>query len=259
MSKKIGLALSGGGARGFAHAGVLRALAEYGIRIDLIAGTSAGSLAGGAYAAGMSPTKIEAFSSKLRWADLVRPSISPLGPLSNAPMARFINNEFPVHRFEDLKIPFTAVAYDLENNCEVRLSEKGDLSFAICASCAVPGIFVPLTEKDGRTLVDGGVTSPLPVDAVRAMGADIIIAVDLLACGAVTGRPRTAAGVLLQSAMALLRTASALQHANADIVIEPQVAHIRIDQIKKRDELMALGFEAAMARLVEIRSIINGY
>src|SRR5436190_15965645 len=109
---KIGLALSGGGARGFAHAGVLKVLVESGIRIDMIAGTSAGAFAGGAFAAGMSPSEIAAMCDAIRWRNMTRPSLSPLGLLSNAPMGKFVEAHFPIKRIENCRIPFSAVACD---------------------------------------------------------------------------------------------------------------------------------------------------
>jgi NTE family protein len=258
MSKKIGLALSGGGARGFAHIGVLEVLIEHNIRIDMIAGSSAGSIIGGAFAAGMSVDEIATMSSKIGWTNMTRPSLSPLGLLSNAPMGHFIEREFPAATFEALRIPFAAVACDFESGEEVILKGTGDLPFAIRASCAMPGAFAPLIDKNNRLLVDGGVVSPMPTDAVQKMGADIVIAVDLTACGTTfRTRPRTALGMMFQSGMMLLRAASRNQHYKADIVIVPAIAHLRADQINKRDEFIALGEAAAREKIDQIRSLIE--
>jgi NTE family protein len=258
MSKKIGLALSGGGARGFAHIGVLKVLAEHNIRIDMIAGSSAGSIIGGAFAAGMSVDEIATMASKIGWMNMTRPSLSPLGLLSSAPMGYFLEREFPVNTFEELQIPFAAVACDFESGEEVVLRGTGDLTFAIRASCAVPGAFAPLIDKDNRLLVDGGVVSPMPTDAVEMMGADIVIAVDLMACGVTfRTRPRTAIGMMFQSAMMLLRAASRNQHYKADITIVPAIAHLRPDQLYKRDEFIALGEAAAREQIDRIRSFIG--
>ncbi|MEO7539210.1 MAG: patatin-like phospholipase family protein [Pyrinomonadaceae bacterium] len=256
--KKIGLALSGGGARGLAHVGVLSVLAEHGIPIDMIAGTSAGSIVGGALAAGMSVDEIALMAAKISWTSVTRPSISPLGLLSNAPMGRFLHRHLPVSKFEDLTIPFSVVMCDFERGEEVISNTTGDLIFAIRASCAVPGVFAPLKDADGRMLVDGGVVSPMPTDAVRKMGADVVIAVDLMACGATfRSRPRTLVGMMFQSAMALLRAASRNQHYTADVVIEPRIAHLRPDEISKRDEFIALGKAATREKIAEIKSLIE--
>lgn len=255
--KKIGLALSGGGARGFSHVGVLAVLAENNIPIDMIAGTSAGSIVGGALASGMSIEEIRAMASKIGWMNMTRPSLSPLGLLSNLPMGKFLKQHFPVSQFEDLSIPFAAVAFDLERGEEVVLKGTGDLIYAIRASCAVPGVFAPMRNAEDRMLVDGGVVAPMPTDAVREMGADIVIAIDLISCGATfRNRPRTALGMMFQSSMALLRSASRNQHYHADIVIEPAIAHLRPDEITKREEFIALGRAAAEEKIDEIKSLI---
>ena len=139
--KKIGLALSGAGARGFAHIGALNVFAEHDITFDMIAGTSAGSIIGGALASGMSVDEIIAMSEKVGYAHMMRPTLGFGGMFSNAPMGNFIRRHFPVSRFEDLAIPFSAVAFDLANSERVVLSGSGDLVTAIRASCAVPGVF----------------------------------------------------------------------------------------------------------------------
>lgn len=255
---KVGLALSGGGARGFAHVGVLKALVESGIPIDLIAGTSAGAIVGGAYAAGMSVDEIAAMAAKIGWTNMTRPSLSPLGVLSNAPMGAFLHRELPLTRFEKLQIPFAAVAYDLTDGREMVYKDTGDLIFAVRASCAVPGIFAPLRDAQGHLIVDGGVTSVLPVRVARSMGADIVIAVDLLSSGEeFRSGPLSPIGTMVRSAMALLRQAAQVQGHDADIVIEPQIAHIRPDQIKKRDELRRLGETAAREKVPEIPALLS--
>lgn len=256
--KKIGLALSGGGARGFAHVGVLKALAAHSIPIDFIAGTSAGSFVGAAYAAGMSVDEIIALGPKISWYAMSGFSYSPRGLLSNAAMGKFIEASLPVKTFEELKIPFAAVACDFERGEEVVLKESGSLALAVRASCAIPGVFAPVPHTDGRLLVDGGVISPMPTRAVKKLGSDIVIAVDLLSCGSTFwGAPRTLVGMLFQSAMLMLRTASKNQHYRASVVIEPAIGHIRPDEMGKRDELMKLGEEAALEKIGEIKAAID--
>lgn len=257
MTKKVGLALSGGGARGFAHVGVLKALVENDIPIDLIAGTSAGSFVGGAYAAGLTIDEIVEIGKKISWFGVAGFSYSPKGFLSNAAMKGFIEKSFPVTRFEDLRIPFTAVACDLETGKEIYLKDTGDLSHAIRASCAIPGVFVPVSD-DGRQLVDGGVVSPIPTRAVKKMGAEIIIAVDLITCGTTYwGSPTTLVGTFFQSAMIMLRTTSKNQHYRADVIIEPAISHIRPDEIAKRDELIELGYKSVVDSLDDIRKAVD--
>ena len=256
--KKIGLALSGGAARGFSHVGVLKVFAEHNIPVDMIAGTSAGSVVAGAFAAGMTPGEIAEMGRKVAWRKISGFSFSPRGLLSNAALGDFVAKNFPVKRFEDLPIPFGAVACDLETGLEIVLKDTGDLAPAIRASCAIPGVFTPILDDTGRTLVDGGVVAPVPTRAVREMGADIVIAVDVLACGSTRwGNPKSIIGVVFQSAMMLLRAASQMQDYNADVSIVPQVAHLRIDDLSNIDELIALGEEAAREKIGEIKTLME--
>ncbi len=256
--RMIALVLSGGGARGFAHVGVLRVLVANQVPIDMIVGTSAGALVGGAYAAGMTPDAIEDMSRGLKWRHLTRPTISPLGIFSNAPMASFIRKHFPTDRFEALKVPFAAVACDLELGTPVVLEGPGDLGFAVRASCAVPGIFRPLLdENSGRSLVDGGVVAPVPVDLAFER-ADTVIAVDLISCGATFRRPaRSAFSIAFRSAMLLLRTASGCHRRPPDITIAPAIAHVRPDDLSHQEELIERGEAAARASMPAIESILT--
>jgi NTE family protein len=256
--KKIGLALSGGGARGFAHVGVLKVLAENNIPIDFIAGTSIGSLVGGAFAAGMSANEIEKMAHSVRWRHMIRPSFSPTALWSNAPMGKFIERHFPAKNFEELALPFAAVTCDLMNEVCVVLKDKGDVVSAIRASCAVPAIFAPIREN-GRMLVDGGVVAPVPIDAVKDLGADIVIAVDLLSCGSGFRRyPSTVIGMLFLSAMVLVRSLTDNQQNTADLTIVPDIAHIRPDRLNQREDCLRLGEEAARAKIDEIKRLISG-
>lgn len=255
--KKIGLALSGGGARGFSHLGVLKVFAENDIPIDFIAGTSAGSFVGGALATGMPIDELIELGRRISWFNMTGLSYSPRALLSNASMGNFIRQNFAATRFEDLKIPYAAVACDLNTGEQIVLKDSGDLAFAIRASCAVPGVFTPLDDADGRILIDGGVVAPVPANVVREMGADVVIAVDLLSCGAsFRSAPRTALGMLFQSAMMLLRAASRNQHYHADVIISPAIAHLRPDEIAKREEFIELGRRAAIEKLGEISSLL---
>ncbi|MBA3335226.1 MAG: patatin-like phospholipase family protein [Pyrinomonadaceae bacterium] len=255
--KKIGLAFSGGAARGFAHLGVLRILEAHKIPIDFIAGTSAGSFAGGAAACGMSADEIIVMGRKISWFKMTGFSFSPKGLLSNAPMGNFIKQNFPFRNFEDLPIPFAAVACDLETGEEIILRDTGDLAFAVRASCALPGVFVPLEDDRSRKLIDGGIVAPVPTRAVKKLGAEIVIAVDVISSGATYwGSPSTLLGVFFQSAMMLLRTAAKHQHYRADIVIIPKISHLRPDEIGKMDEFIKAGEEAALEKIDEIKKLI---
>ncbi|HEV2762217.1 MAG TPA: patatin-like phospholipase family protein [Pyrinomonadaceae bacterium] len=255
---RVGLALSGGAARGMAHVGVFKVLREHGVPVDCVAGTSAGALAGGAYAAGMSLEEIEEFARGLRWRSLGRMTLSRLGIQSSARMEEYIRESFPRTRFEDLLIPFAAVATDLRTGAAVVLSGEGDVAFAIRASCALPGWYVPVVDDEGRHLVDGGLVANVPVAAARALGADLVIAVDVNADGAkFLGTSQSVVGVLLESLLIVQRNASAYQRQSADLAIVPKVGHIRWDEMTRADELIQAGEEATREVVERIKLLLE--
>ena len=254
----MGLALSGGAARGLAHVGVLKVLAEHGVRVDYVAGTSAGALVGGAFASGMSLEELEQVAREMRWRDFGRMTLSRLGAQSNARLEEYVRALFPATRFEELPLPFAAVATDLHTGAAVVMRDRGDVAFAIRASCAVPGWYVPVTDEHGRLLVDGGLVANLPTAVVRALGADVVVGVDVNHDGTkFLGAPTSVVGVLLQSIILMQRTAAVHQRQLADVVISPRVGHIRWDEMTRSDELIAAGEEAARAALKTIRELLE--
>lgn len=254
---RIGLALSGGAARGIAHVGVLRALEENSIPIDAIAGASAGALVGGSYATGMTIAQLEEMSRTFRWRHTARFSFSRLGLQSNARMETFLRARLPVTRFEDLKIPFAAIVTDLRTGTPIVLRDTGDLPFAIRASACLPALYVPCRDSEGRFLVDGGLVANLPVRYTRDLGADIVIAVDVGADGArFMEFPRTALGVLTQTFVAVERIVSNQESANADLIIVPRIGHIRWDETRRAEELLKIGYDTALESIADIKKVI---
>ena len=254
---RIGLALSGGAARGIAHVGVLKALAEYEIPISCVAGTSAGSIVAGAFASGMELADIETLGRTMRWRDLGRMTMSRLGVQINDRLENYLRARLPVTRFEDLSIPLAVVATDLKSGNAVIMREQGDIPFAIRASCAIPGWYVPVTDAQGRQLVDGGLVAGLPTAVVREMGAELVIGVDVNAEGATfIGPTHSVISVLLQSMLVVQRTAGLGQLALADCLIMPRVGHIRWDEIARGEEFMAAGYEAAVEAIPKIQASI---
>jgi NTE family protein len=254
----IGLALSGGAARGIAHVGVLRALVENNIPVDYVAGTSAGSLVGGAWASGMPLEEIEAIGTNLKWRDIGRVTMSRLGVQSNARLEEYLRSHLPITRFEDLPIPLAVVATELDSGKAVILRDHGDVPFAIRASCAIPGWYIPVTDENGRQLVDGGLVAVIPSAACRSLGSDIVIAVDVNAEGATfLGPAQSVIGVVLQSMLVVQRTASLYQTAAADLVIKPHVGHIRWDEMGRAKELISAGYEAVLQSIPEIRAVLE--
>lgn len=257
-SPRIGLALSGGAARGIAHVGVLKALAEYQIPISCVAGTSAGSIVAAAFASGMPMAEIEQMGRGLRWRDLGRMTMSRLGVQINDRLENYLKERLPVTRFEDLAIPLAVVATDLKLGTAVVMRDEGDIPFAVRASCAIPGWYVPVTDSEGRQLVDGGLVAGLPTAMARALGADLVIAVDVNAEGATfIGPTHSIISVLLQSMLVVQRTAGLAQLEHADCVIMPRVGHIRWDEISRGEEFIAAGYEAAVETMPTIRELIQ--
>lgn len=259
-SAKIGLALSGGAARGMAHVGVLRAFLENGIQIDCVAGTSAGSIVAGAFAAGMPLEDIEEFGRTLRWRDIGRVTMSRLGVQSNERLEQYLRARLPVTKFEELRMPFAAVATDLATGQAVVLKDEGDVPFAIRASCTIPGWYVPVLDQQGRQLVDGGLVAVIPATVTRALGADVVIAVDVNSEGATFITPSSSViGVLLQSMMVVQKTASTYQREMSDLVISPKVGHIRWDEMGRAEELMEAGYQAGIESIPKVREVIDRF
>lgn len=255
---KIGLALSAGAAKGLAHIGVVKVLRENNIPIDFIAGTSAGAIVGGAFASGLNVNQVADLAAKASWLKLGRLAFSRYGLLSLEPMRAFIKANFRAQRFEDCEIPFACIAADLQTGDKIILKERGDLATAIIASCAIPGVFVPV-DRDGKKLIDGGIVEFTPTNTVRALGANFVIAVDVIADDSrLAAVPQTAVGVFFQSGMLLLKTAASFQHNYADVVIRPKVGHIRADEVGRAREFIEAGEVAALAAVTEIKRMIAG-
>jgi NTE family protein len=234
-------------------------LEEHNIPIDYIAGTSSGSIVGAAYAAGMSVDDIEQLGRSMRWRRIGRPAVSLRGLQSNYKLEKLVRNRLPKCRFEELNIPFAAVASDLATGTAVVMRDEGDVAFAVRASCTIPGIYVPVPDKEGRQLVDGGLVAVLPATVVREMGADIVIGVDVNFEGAAFfgSSLRHFFGVMLQSMTVIQRTVTHRQHEACDFVVMPKIGHIRWDQIGRMDELIRAGYEAGVECAPAIKALID--
>jgi NTE family protein len=240
---RVGVALGGGFARGIAHLGVLRVLKEENIPVDYLTGTSAGALLAISYASGHTIPEIERQARATRFKGLA----------SNQKLEHYPRKFLGVTTFEDLKIPLAIAATDLGTGEAVYFSH-GQLGPALRASCAYPGMFVPV-EIDGRMLVDGFLAAPVPVDAARSIGADIVIAVFLEAANNRT--PSSIVDVIGLSFAILQRHADLEWRARADIIIEPVVKDFLWDDFEKTSELIAAGEAAARAALPKIRAAIE--
>ncbi len=176
--RKLGLALGAGGSRGVAHVGFLKALEKSGIKPQYICGSSIGAVVGASYASGMSPDAIWEIISGLHFSDFMAPSMHHGGIFTTEKMRDLLKTYLGDITFADLKLPFRCVAVDTRTQRVVEFSQ-GSLLDAVVASCSIPGIFQPVI-KDGMRLVDGGVLERVPVEQVKKMGADVVVAVDVL-------------------------------------------------------------------------------
>jgi NTE family protein len=251
--KRLGLALSGGGARGMAHVGVLQVLDEAGLSIACIAGTSAGSLAGAAYAAGYHGPRLAELALGIRWRDIARPSRSRAGMFSFDPLESYLDRLLGECTFADLEIPFAAVAGELESG-RAAILRQGRLAPAVRASCSVPGLVSP-TEIDGRRLVDGAIANNLPISVARDLGADVVVAVNLHPRP--PEPPRRGRQIAMASFLYLLLAAGD-DPATADVYLPiPLYGLDSLVRLSQRRELMALGRQVAQDALPAIRAALS--
>lgn len=243
--QRVGLALGGGAARGLAHIGVLEVLEEAHIPIDYIAGTSAGAIAGGLYAAGFTIAEMRKEAQKLNWLEIASFGIPKMGLLNFDKATQWIEDLLEDHpnTFEQLAIPFVAVAADIVRG-ELIAINTGKLSAALRASSSVPGIFTP-TRLGDRMLVDGGTLNNLPVSVARRLGADYVIAVDLLPPGTVGGKKPNNVMELTITALYMLMRSTHNEGSEADRVIMPAIGHFSLFDLGHKEELIEAGRVAA--------------
>lgn len=254
---RVGLALGGGGARGAAHVGVLRTLEQAGIPIACIAGTSSGAMVGAAYAAGLSTDQIERVFASVRFRDLFRPAWARDGWLDNAPLAETFERAAGRLNAEELRIPFAATATDADTGEPVTL-QRGPLGPILRATTAMPCIVRPV-HLDGRRLVDGGVVHKVPVQLARAMGADIVIAVDLsFPSPWRQKKPRHPLVFLMRMMEIMEQHLVAAQLDGADVVIRPWADCGTFEFRRYRSQI--LGGEPAAARAIPaIRACLDRF
>lgn len=250
---RVGLALAGGFARGIAHIGVLRVLREAGIPVDVVAGTSVGALIGAAYCSGTSLEIMERVAHQTKFADFGRWTPSWLGLATNHRLEEFFARFTSVKRFEELQKPLAVATTDINMGMPVYFY-GGLIGPALRASCAYPGLFVPV-KYEGRTLVDGFLTALVPVEGTFLLGAELVIAVYLEA--GCDEEPRTFTDVLSRSFTIIQRHADLEWRQHADIIIEPDVTPFVWDDFSKTSEMIRAGEEAALKALPAIRTALD--
>ena len=248
---KIGLALGGGAAKGFAHIGVIKMLEASGIHIDVVAGTSAGSVVGSLYASGMDAFKLQETAFALDEARIRDVSFWSGGLVKGQKLQDYVNRLVGGRPLENLDKPFAAVATELETGKRT-VFVRGNTGMAVRASCSIPGVFEPV-HINGKTYVDGGVVSPVPVDAARQLGADFVIAVDISAKP--DGKaPQSMLGIAGQSIVIMGQKLGEQELARADVVIRPRVGKIGPTDFDQKNEAILEGEKAALAALPQIRA-----
>ncbi len=251
---KVGLALGGGFARGIAHLGVLRVFEENDIPIDFIAGTSVGALIAAAYASGASLDYMESQGSLTTFHDFGRWTLSRYGMASNMRLEHFLHRFTPAEYFHQTKIPLSIVATDLVTAKSVHFTD-GEIGPPLRASCAYPGLFMPI-EYRGHLLADGFLTEAAPAEAVRELGAELVISV-YLDPALVDDRPRNTIDVISRSFSIIQRHLVQPWRQQTDILIEPNVDNVLWHEFSKTPQLVAAGRAATEAALPKIKATLR--
>lgn len=252
---RVALVLGGGGCRGYGHIGVIRVLEAHGLKPDLVVGSSAGSLVGALYAAGLRAEQLEKLGERLQ-PNLLRDWVFPkLGLFGGEGIARFVRERTSVATVEGLPIRFAAVATDLRTG-ELVVLQRGDLGLAVQASSSAPGLLEPV-NIGGRLMVDGNLVAPVPVDAARHLGATRVIAVD------VSFPPEQADlsdpyDALYQGFSILTRKLALEERGRADVMIEPRLPMHHDMSRDTRKALTDAGEQAALAALPKLRALFKG-
>lgn len=247
---KIALVLGGGAARGFAHIGVIKTLEAQGIVPDIVVGTSAGSVVGALYAGGQNGFDLQKVALQMEEAQVGDWSLPDRGVFKGEALQNFINKAVGGRPLEKLNRLFAVVATDLHSG-EAVVFRTGNTGMAVRASSSVPGVFQPVTIN-GREYVDGGLVSPIPVRAARALGADLVVAVDI-SSRPQQGKTQSTLDVLLQTFSIMGQGLGRHELAEADVVIRPQLAGVAATDFQGRHLAVLEGEKAAMAMLPEIR------
>ena len=248
---RIGLALGGGFARGLAHVGILKVLEEEGIIPDFIAGTSVGAVIGAAYCSGVSAKELEEIAAIVRVKDFARYTISRFGLCTNDRMTGFLRRILKVKTFEELRIPLAVAATDFMSG-EPVVFTKGPLADPVRASCAYPGVFLPVSVQ-GRLMVDGLLGHAVPAQPLRQMGADRVAAVHFRAHW-VNRTPRHVFEVIGQCFSIAMANVNCLWQQHADLVIEPDVTGYAFDDFQRAMSLIKIGEASGREMLPTFRA-----
>ena len=249
---KVGVAFGGGGARGFAHLGAIKAFEQFGVKFDFVAGTSAGSLVGAFYANGYTFNQIYDMAKNIRAKD-IRKNVIPFTASKLDILAEIIRTNMGDKNIEESLIPFASVAVDLKSTKEVCF-RKGNLASAVCGSCAVPGVFQPVEYND-MILADGGLQNTIPADIPKYFGCDYVVAIDVNK-SRVYGTNSTKFLDVLSCSIRILMKSNAIRgYVNADVVIGPETKRFKSTSTDGLDDMIEEGYKAtidAMPKILEL-------
>jgi len=255
---KIALVLGGGAARGFAHVGVIRELEHEKIPIDIIVGTSVGSLIGAIYANDRNSFELEWTAFALEKDDIfdyaLMTAITGLGLVKGDKLEEFVKKKISVQNIENLKLPFAAVATDLNRGTRVVI-DKGSVAKAVHASSAIPGVFSPV-DYQGRLLVDGGVMDNIPISVAKQKGADIVIAVDISE-SVINFNVTNVVDVVLQSVNIMFSENVRFKKREADVLITPALGAVGMLDFTQKKRCMQAGIEATKLAIPDINKKID--
>jgi NTE family protein len=251
---KVGLALCGGVAYGVAQIGILKALEEAGIHVDCIAGTSAGAIIAAAYASGLPVSRIEEIGIQTGWSQLFSFRPSRKGLVSSGPIEEYIRKFLKVENFAQLKKPLAVVTTDICSGEEI-IFISGPLDKAVRASCSIPGVYTPV-ELEGFQLADGGMAENVPVKALKSLGADVVIAVNLFGHHQVFPPASNVFQILMRVWYFFVQEESSWRE-KADIIIEPDMTKFDLFDFSVGKEMIAVGEKEAKKHIPKIKQVIQ--
>jgi len=251
---KIALVLGGGAARGFAHIGVIKALEAHGIVPDIVVGTSAGALVGALYSGGYGGFDLQRVALQMDDTIIADWSLPDRGFIKGEALQNFVNRAVQNRTLEKLNKPFATVVTDLQSG-EMVVFRTGNTGMAVRASSSVPGVFQPVSIN-GREYVDGGLVSPVPVRAARAMGADMVIAVDI-SNKPRFGKTRDSIDVMLQTFAIMGQSIATYELMEADVIVRPETGQMRSTDFDNRNLAIIEGEKAGLAAIAAIKRKIT--
>lgn len=252
--RKIGLALGGGGARGFALIGAVRAFEEANIKFDYISGTSIGSVIGAMLAFGVTSQEMQDIATKIRVKD-IRKNVIPFMPSSTENIEKIITQTVGDINIEDLKTPFCAVAVDMISGNEVNIT-KGRLCKALAGSCAVPTVFNAVEFED-KLLFDGGLQNTIPADVLRKLGCDAVVSIDINSTRGNGTDSKKYFDLLMASVRVMMKSNAIKGYLNSDIIVKPDLKRFSASKTTGMLEMIEEGYNATKKMIPEIKNLFR--